>query len=553
MPAATWDGVQVEWALDPATWGPPDIPEPGEPVGVWTVLVTDLTGTPISGTALPSAVPGEFSFRRGFLPGEFSFTFSVWDPVAQADLPIDQTLERRVELYEDGVLRWRGVPGPWKVDFDRQQATINCKTHEWYFDRRFFGWVERTNILENGSFEDWTAGTSSPPDAWGLEGSATVARTAAIAEGTYAARLTATDSSSYLWQQEAADVDIDYWPGLLAVGTAWGKVVSGSVAKGDVLAELIVDGTPGTFTEPFIAPAAMSAGTMFRVSIELLVTSGIDWTGEMRVRSINGTIDWDDVEVVFNDATTVAQNGGAGEDLARLVENVTEYAQGSPWSNLGITHDCPDTGIMVLRGWEHSRHEVIADAYKQLIKDYGVDIWIGLDDVLHLRKKRGVRRDDLAVSIVVDPNDPATLRALSVLADHRVRADPSQASNVIIVQGQSANFAVDEAGAFDLTQFGGLTLGKWEQAPVSATPLDLGERAESMLGVEKVAPVFPELVLPVGDNIPDPGDIIPVTVDCGWVQLTGDFRAQDVRVDPRTRTVSVQVDLDDGLPLDDDP
>lgn len=552
MTQVEWGGVPAEWGGVPAHWGPTVIPPPGT-TGVWTVVIEDLTGTPVSGSPLETGVVGRYTFRRGFLPGECDVTFSVWDTVAQTDLPIGGTLERRVAVYEDGLLRWRGVPGPWEVDFDSQTARVTCRTFEWYFDRRFFGWVERTNILENGSFETWTAGTSSPPDSWGLEGSATVARVPAVAAGTYAARLTATDGGSYLWQQEASGVDIAYWPGLLAVGTAWGRVVSGTVAKEDVLAELIVDGTPGTFTAPYVADAVMSAGHMFRVSIPLLVTSGVDWTGELRVRSINGDIDWDDVKVVFNDATTVAQNGGAGEDLARLVENVVEYCQGAPWSNLGIGHDCPDTGTLVLRGWEHSRHEQIADAFKQLIEDYGVDIWVGLDNLVHLRNKRGFRRDDLAITVVVDPDDPVTLRALGGLAAHRVRADPSQASNVVIVQAQSSNFAVDEAGAVDLTKFGGLTLAKWETAPASATPLDLGERAATVLAVEKLPPVFPELVFPLDATPPDPGDVIPLTVDFGWVQLSDDFRVQTVTVDPRDRTVACQVDLDDGQPLSDDP
>lgn len=510
----------------------------------WTVQVDDAG---VVGDPLPSAVPGRYTLHNKFRPGEFTFKAKITDAVLISDLPFgDEMITRRINLYENGVLRWRGRPAPWETSIEDGEVTIRCKTAEWDFDSRFFGWAERPNLLENGGFEDWTAGS---PDSWGLQGSAAVAEVASITEGTSAAKLTATDTASYLWQQEATGVDILYFPGLTAIGTAWALVVSGSVPRGTVLAELIVDGAPGTFSETWVASEDINAGSLFRVSVPLFVAGGVNWTGELRLYSINGAITWDDAGVTFGEATTVLQNGGAGEDLAVLVEHVTEYAQGAPWSDLGIAHDCPATGIMAipgvnLAGFDHSRHEKISAAYQQIGDEYGVDIWVGLDDILHLRVKRGVRRDELAFAV-----DPTLLGVIATGLG--ITGDPSLGHNVALVVGESELFAADEAGAIDLSAFGGMTRARWEKAPSGTPPKALAIRAAEIVRVEARSPAFPVVPIHLDAGVVGIGDVIPLDIDAGWVQIPeGDYRVASIEVDPQKRVQYCQLDADDGIPLD---
>lgn len=523
-------------------------------MGAWAVTIDDGV---TESDPLPSAVPQSYTLNGGFRPGEFTFVAKVTDPELIASMPWgDEMVTVRVNLYEDGELRWRGRPLPFLATFAGQNVTFRCKTDEWAFEHRFYGWAERLNQLENGSFEDWTAGE---PDDWTLVGSATVDEVAAIAEGTSAARLTHTAGNSYLMQQETAGFDIGYYPGLTAIATAWGKIQSGSVTRGDQLAWLAADGAPGLFEVPWQAPQDMAAGEMFRVGIRLFVSAGQDWTAELRLYSINGEIDWDDAEIVFPDSTTVAQNGGVGEDVANLVTNSFQYAQTSPWSDLGIAVDAPDTGLMAipgvnLAGFDHSKHETIASGIQRIMNEYGVEVWIGTDDTAHLRIKRGTRRDIFVDTDLAIPSALGTPLGASAVIE--VEGDPTLGHNVAIVYGESELFAADEAGAIDLSAFGGLTLAKLAKARDGSAPLSLQAQADAIVAREAFAPVFPKLRMPTAMLVLEVGDIIPIAASYGWVQIPEtDYRITSITVEPGTAG-GMQIctlDLDDGRPLDSDP
>lgn len=75
------------------------------------------------------------------------------------------------------------------------------------------GSTNPTNLLSNGDFESWSAGTAVAPDGWTLVGAgATVAREATIInQGTYSAKITRAGTDCYLWQDISAAKGIGYW------------------------------------------------------------------------------------------------------------------------------------------------------------------------------------------------------------------------------------------------------------------------------------------------------------------------------------------------------
>ncbi|MFH1563813.1 MAG: carbohydrate binding domain-containing protein, partial [Nitrospirota bacterium] len=78
-------------------------------------------------------------------------------------------------------------------------------------------------LLQNGNFENWTAGTSSAPDGWTLSGAgASVAREAStIKLGTYSAKLTRAGTDTLLGQQIDLDKGIAYWKGRTVTFGCW--------------------------------------------------------------------------------------------------------------------------------------------------------------------------------------------------------------------------------------------------------------------------------------------------------------------------------------------
>ena len=85
------------------------------------------------------------------------------------------------------------------------------------------GTVNPTNLLSNGDFENWSAGTTVAPDGWTLGGAnATVAREAStIKLGTYSAKLTRVGADGYLGQTVHLARGIGYWKGRTVTFGCW--------------------------------------------------------------------------------------------------------------------------------------------------------------------------------------------------------------------------------------------------------------------------------------------------------------------------------------------
>ena len=80
--------------------------------------------------------------------------------------------------------------------------------------------INPTNLLSNGDFENWSAGTSVAPDGWALGGAgASVARESSIIKlGTYSAKVTRAGTDCYLYNTNynVAPIlgkGIEYWKG----------------------------------------------------------------------------------------------------------------------------------------------------------------------------------------------------------------------------------------------------------------------------------------------------------------------------------------------------
>ncbi len=79
-----------------------------------------------------------------------------------------------------------------------------------------------TNLLTNGDFENWTAGTSSAPDGWGELGGTVARETSIIKLGTYSMKLTNTlSANAYVAQYLYATKGIAYWQGRKLTFGCW--------------------------------------------------------------------------------------------------------------------------------------------------------------------------------------------------------------------------------------------------------------------------------------------------------------------------------------------
>lgn len=86
------------------------------------------------------------------------------------------------------------------------------------------GTVNPTQLLSNGDFENWSAGTSVAPDGWTLysAGGGTVAREAStIKIGTYSAKITRVGNDTQLYQAFYSNKGANYWKNRTAAFSCW--------------------------------------------------------------------------------------------------------------------------------------------------------------------------------------------------------------------------------------------------------------------------------------------------------------------------------------------
>lgn len=89
----------------------------------------------------------------------------------------------------------------------RESSSLSCRAKEITANNEEWsaGDIPCENILENWSFEDWTAGTSVAPDNWVDSGLLSVARDAQHKVGTYSAKLYASTGGANLYQSISLD------------------------------------------------------------------------------------------------------------------------------------------------------------------------------------------------------------------------------------------------------------------------------------------------------------------------------------------------------------
>lgn len=89
------------------------------------------------------------------------------------------------------------------------------------------GSVNPTNLLSNGDFESWSAGTSAAPDGWTLAGaSATIAQGSSTPDpkiGTYYVELTRAGTNCEIYQQIQTNKGLAYWKGRTITFSCWVK------------------------------------------------------------------------------------------------------------------------------------------------------------------------------------------------------------------------------------------------------------------------------------------------------------------------------------------
>lgn len=543
----------------------------------YTVVLVDQQGTPQ--WALENAVvedPIEWSLDE---PESFTFTLPTLDPLGAYISAPDQ----EVQIWRgDQLLVWGVVVRPMaKTDVIEYQ----CRGLGWYFTKRIIGRA-KTNLAPDGSFEagaGWFSGQYAPTepaegrnvDYWdtalttehALTGGRSLwqSATADMTFGIY--------SYCFLFSTIDPTVDVD---GIIWTASAWVYVPEESSARscayqwtgesaptGLTLARMsttewqestpegVDDGdtitVPPGITVPKLYETQIASitedtprNTWHRLQVELTQpndgTTRTDWI-QVNLGTPIGAVFWD--EIVLTRSERLFYNE---VDQARIVEGVVQHAQDPAYgkSDLNIDTFCQDTGVSRTRSYWFYNHDHVND----VLAEYS-EVWKGMDwsidctantrtFVTHFPMK-GARRP--AHALILGKN----------IADFSIPTDGEQVANSVVVMADFGSTGAnrEEAYASDATGFAsGLVLEEAFNA-ISESPITtLQDQAERRMRQGRVPVVIPAITTMEGKGAEllgaiSTGDVVPVDIQAGSVDLYGDYRIVGIALDPATETMKL--------------
>lgn len=526
------------------------------------VTTTAQAYTPPPGTQLPwrlvvKAYP--FSTRVGELSG-FTLTrvykelgghgaaeFSL--PVLAADPALVKAPGNEVEVWHGNSVVFAGPMV--RARADRGTVHVQCADPSWYFGRRYIGKADRTNYLANPEFQDSPPGTF--PVSWG-----TGAVTAEVVSsprilGTQAVRLSqaSVDVDTHVHQQV-------WWNSTGTLGLYVTFVAHffieqwiGSAFEERGLFIEVRDATVGngTSTNPegrwthyeyLRINEETPRGVWVRGEVGIHLPPQVTrYSVDARLYAIGGAVVWDATSLTVMESLSYYNT-----DQATIAQAIVVHLQNPSFdkSTLLLNADTPATGVLRSIHHQHADHVSGLDALNGLVglRD-GLEWDVHCDSATrtfrtHYPRKQNDRSETVHFS--VGPNADASF---GTVVDFQVEVDGEETANVIVVLGEQEGPDREEGGAKDTTSLGGLTLEKVVFPPAGANIDRLDaiaaaslERYKRPVTVTSVTVYAPHLI----DSL-QTGDVVSVTIDHGWVQLSGRYRVVAISVDPANETMEL--------------
>lgn len=478
-------------------------------MAAWTARVVDRSGAVLAN--LPSTTRIAPIRRALNQPSSGGITMHNLDPGAAAVVALD----REVQYRRDGVLvDWQVPTSPESIidgEAGVDEATIGTQGILWYFGRRFFGKADRTNYLANPEAEadltGWTA-------------------TGATATADTTRRLTGTKAFKLI--QAAAGVDTYLGQGVDIAGGGVGALVTlagwfyidtaGWVGPAIENRGLFLQRRTGATVHEFtfaLIDNDTPRGVWLRGETTVHVPAGVTQTVDTRLYApgTTGGIWFDSLSLTVMESLSYYAT-----DQAIIAGAIVAHAQDGAYgkSDLNIGWSVPATGVLRDRHYQFAEHQEIFAALSEFpaLSD-GFDFDVALTDITRTftsyYPRKGISR-------------PAV--TLAELSRARWLFDGHAAASSMTLLGEGDGPDREEGSAVDATVFGGTTYEAVEAAP-TGTPIDaLDARATEALRPRKNPRVLETTFAPGARmGALDPGDTATITIDHGFMQVSGTWRA----------------------------
>lgn len=525
------------------TGRPPITPASEAVLPTYKLHVSDVSG--VKGTQITNAVITEI-VRSLNKEGKISFSIPSKDPQAT----LLQKMKTEVQV-------WRNSGAPAATDqhlatgvvFDlsgnKQSLQVGAPDPIIYIKTRHFGKADRTNYLSNEEFESGTL-------HWQATDVTTQIATGETQHmlGTKAVRLlnSKPDNDGFIHQQ--VFIDVGSFPiDMVAAGWYFTEDWQGP-SLGNRGLYLSVGPEGGDTSQIDIDEITWESprGEWTRLDVQVTATA-VNQTNvfEMRLYGVQGSILWDACQLVFPESFQIL-----GLDTQTVVELLLQHAQDPAFdkSDVNLETNTTLTGVHKLRQlskyWDHDN--MWSTGFETLIKEHrGIDVYFACENndptdrkVLSFYPKAGVIRNAFAITVQND------------CYEFEYEFQGSEAASSVVALGQPSDAAREEGRAIDLDAFDGVTYEKVMDAPDEVKTNELDSWAKKQLP-KTTKPDLLTLHL-AGHNLVertiaelDLGDIIPVSMDWGQLQMTAEpMRVLETVIRPQDDTVSIRLSLDLG-------
>lgn len=488
--------------------------------------------------------------------GTFDFTLRADHP-AIAQIKVPHT-EVRLLCGQD-VVFWGFVVRP---DGDSDTVKFNCQELPWVFTKRFFGKANRTNYLQNGSFEEgfshWAIGWNPAEDSSLRTGSAAIDPAKQIT-GRNSIKLTNLGPTFpklgfFISQSTSFTVDPEVDPkGTEWTGVGWCYIDGDSwIDAGNGVGMVLTRYNPNEFVTVQTETGPL---TMKRVIEQLFIPIDEDTPRDKWIRmearfiqqpiagqieevevqyfSPHGVIWWDACQLTLREKSAWRE-----KDQATIFAGIVAHAQDPAYNKSDVNLDVRGlpTGIVRTREYPHDEHQNIYDALQEFpalhqgmdwsLECTQTDRWIQLH-----YPRRGVQRSSKPIEL------GKNIRKVGVAVDGE------RSFNSVVVLGEGEGSDREEGGAQDADAFDGLILEKVFHATPGSSIASLGDQA--IRAVERFKNALKILTVTVDANEflfrVVPGDQLPVKVDLGWVVVDEYYRITSLTLNIENLELDMEV------------
>lgn len=452
-----------------------------------------------------------------------------------------------IKVTRNGIVRFLGPAVV--ADGDSSSAgkiTLHCRSFEWPLWQRYLD-AQRTNELTNPSFETgddtgWSAGVNLTTDE---------VTTADAIRGTHSERVGfTTDLTDGYKPQTVTITGTGIGTFVTVVGYFNIESVTGhALDRRGLYVEARESGVFKT-NNYYAIDEATPIGHWIRAKTTIAVPPNTTWDLEIRLYGVNGTILWDDLQVVAMQSISTATLTGDTStpvDVSDIVGLIHAFVQNPTFgkSDLNIGLDNPTIGVKEVKHIQWSDHISWPDQMAE---------WLERDDCFDYSVRNSTQ--ELVLHTPVQGTDRRATVTLTFPGDITSFDFTEDGGSTITDDTELLTDTGDgpdrEEGHFaDATLVGGLTLQSVNSAPPKSEPSSLTPIARDKVNRARRPGMHFTLRLRGAalhsgtpwDELLGIWDAVTLDIACGWITTSGFGRIASITEYPRNRLLELTLDV----------